>query len=170
MNSHIEQEHDSLAPARGVLRGYLWGLAFWAALIAATVLLLARNSSAGEPDRPAIDTFFAIQKFESAGKLTYLTVLAAADYYLTVENVLKHLDQFHEMNPVLGRQPSRERLALFGAAGLSAVWAISKLDHPLARIIVDSIIATEQVNVWENGYVMARRSSMPVMIVFSYQF
>ncbi len=116
-------------------------------------------------------TVFAVQRMDSAQKISYLGVLAAVDYLQTVNTVVRQPERYREMNPILGEHPTRRSLALFGAAGIATVRALDKyLPEMLAHIVVDSIIMTEQVNVWENQYTINKRTRMPVMIAASYRF
>ncbi len=139
-------------------------------VIALTMLaVLAVPARASESWNP--ETAFGVQHLDSTQKFTYIGVLAVIDYWQTVNTVVRQPDRYRELNPVLGERPTRQSLALFGAVGISAVYALDKyLPETLARIVVDSIIMTEQVNVWENQYAIEGRKRMPVMIAVSYQF
>ncbi len=137
-------------------------------LILAMQIVLAAPAEAEES--PDLRTFFAIQRLDDTQKMLYLGFLAAIDYQQTVASVVKHPDQYSELNPILGRHPGRRELALFGAAGLTAVYVVQRTFYgAFSRVLVDSIIATEQINVWENEYVQYR-SSMPIMVVASFSF
>jgi hypothetical protein len=139
--------------------------------IAIVVFISLTTAHAEETCITNLQTFHAVSKLDNLQKMLYLTVLAAVDYHQTEATVIKQPERYHEMNPVLGKHPSRSALVAFGVAGIAATALISRIDHPLARVLVDSIIVTEQVNVWENEYVMDRRtSSMPVMVVFSMDY
>ncbi len=140
-----------------------------AVLLTALAFVVTLSAQAG--DEMDLNTFFGVQQLSPGSqKLTYLTALAAVDYLQTVSTVVAHPDRNYEMNPLLGRHPRRGALAAFGLGGIAATALISRIDNPLARIVVDSIIATEQANVWENQYAMDRRTSMPVMVVFSFSY
>lgn len=132
------------------------------------MLLFSPYAHAGEAFN--LETFFAIPQLDDLQKIIYLTVLAAEDYRQTVETVVKQPNRYYEMNPVLGKHPGRRDLMLFGAAGIAATAMISRINYSFARILVDSIIATEEANVWENEYAMDRRASMPIMAVMSWRF
>ncbi len=133
-------------------------------------LVLALGTPVFADDSMNIETFFAIEKLDNGQKMFYLGLLSAVDYYQTVETVVKQPGVYREINPILGEHPSRQSLALFGVAGVAAVYAVQRI-FPEARVLVDSIIASEQVNIWENQYSMNRtRMSIPVMVVVSYQF
>ncbi|MCK9420252.1 MAG: hypothetical protein M0R70_12820 [Nitrospirae bacterium] len=138
--------------------------------IAIVVFLSLTTVHAGETRLSNLETFHTISTLDKLQKTLYLTVLAAVDYHQTVRSVIDQPLKYHEMNPVLGEHPSRAALAVFGTVGIAATALISRIDHPLARIVVDSIIATEQVNVWENEHTMDRRTSMPIMVVFSMSY
>ena len=111
-----------------------------------------------------------VSQMNRAQKIAYLTALAFTDYRQTVNTVVKRPGRYQELNPVLGKHPSRASLVAFGVIGVATTALIGQIDHPLARIAVDSIIATEQLNIRENEYSMHRRKSVPIMIVATFQF
>jgi hypothetical protein len=117
----------------------------------------------------SLQTFAVIPRLDATQKITYLTVLAMVDYRQTVDTVVAHPDQYYELNPALGPHPSRAALAAFGILGVGATALLTRVEHPLARIVVDSIIATEQINVYENQNPRGRRG-LPIMIAASIQF
>ncbi len=137
------------------------------------VCMTAFTSYAG--DDMEFDTLLAMQKLNYQQKLSYLAVLAVVDYRQTVTSVVARPDQYQELNPVLGPHPGRKDLLIFGGAGIACVWAIAEYlpDGWIKPVIVDSIVATEQVNVRENRDVDlygSRRTGMPLMVVFSTNF
>jgi hypothetical protein len=133
-------------------------------------LFLAFPLQAPAADAINLEPLVVIAHLENSQKITHLIALALVDYNQTVATVVKQPEQFFEMNPVLGKHPGRTALALFGIAGVAATALVSGIDHPVAEIVVNSIIATEQLNVWENQYVMGSRNTLPIMIVASFPF
>jgi len=119
------------------------------------------------------ETFLAIQKLDGTQKILYLTALSLTDYFQTVSTVIAHPDKYREMNPILGPHPSRAALAAFAIAGVSATAIIGRIGgalSPIARIAVDSIVASEQLNVWQNQYAMGKATRIPVVLMISMQF
>lgn len=140
-------------------------------IIVLALVMLALLAVPARAEELNTETFFAIAKLNDTQKMFYLGLLSAVDYRQTVNTVVKHPDRYCEMNPILGPHPDRRSLALFGMVGLGAVYAAQHtLPEFISRILVDSIIASEQVNVWENQYAISRNASIPVMIVVSYSF
>jgi len=116
----------------------------------------------------SLQTLAVIPRLDATQKITYLTVLALVDYHQTITTLDAHPD-LYELNPALGPHPSRAALVAFGILGVTAVALLTRIEHPLARIVVDSIIATEQINVRENQNPRGRRG-IPIMIATSFQF
>jgi hypothetical protein len=113
-------------------------------------------------------------------ELAVLSSYAIIDYTQSVA-MFYGSDGFYEMNPVLGKRPTRQSMALFGLIGVSVFYALAKtLPDPWKQIFVDSVIASEQMNIednrrvhqgWNNGGPPVRgRSFNGVPIVISFRF
>lgn len=95
-------------------------------------------------------TIFPKEITETAEKLAVVTTFALVDYNQSVDMFYKQTG-YHEVNPLLGRSPSRSELITFGTAGLGALYiAALTLPDPWRQIALDSVIATEQLNIEEN--------------------
>jgi len=82
--------------------------------------------------------------------LALLTSLAMIDYSQSEDMFFDH-DGYHEVNPILGQSPSRQDLLLFGAVGICLSYALTEiLPATWKQIVMDSIIATEKLNIEEN--------------------
>jgi hypothetical protein len=82
--------------------------------------------------------------------LALLTSFAMIDYSQS-EDMFFGRDGYHEVNPVLGQSPTRQDLLLFGAVGLCLSYALTEiLPSTWKLIVMDSIIATEKMNIEEN--------------------
>lgn len=113
-------------------------------------------------------------------ELAVLSSFALIDYTQSVSMFYKS-EGFYEMNPALGKKPSRQNMALFGLIGVTVFYALAKtLPDPWKQIFVDSVIASEQMNIednrrihqgWNNGGPPVRgRSFNGVPIVLSFRF
>jgi hypothetical protein len=157
-------------------RQYVFWLAvkktlFALALGTILVLVVIAAARADERETNGIElsfTPFAAPRLDNAQKIAYLAGMALVDYHQTITTLDAHPD-LYELNPALGPHPSRAALAAFGILGVTATALLTRIDHSLARIVVDSIIATEQINVYENQHPRGRRG-MPIMIAASWQF
>lgn len=83
-------------------------------------------------------------------RLALVASLAVADYNQSVEMFFGN-EGLHEINPILGTSPSRGDLIAFGLVGVGLTYLIYEtLPPPWNRIAVDSIIASERMNIEEN--------------------
>jgi hypothetical protein len=83
-------------------------------------------------------------------RLALVASLAVADYNQSVEMFFGN-EGLHEINPVLGTSPRRGDLIAFGLVGIGLTYVIYEtLPTPWNRIAVDSIIASERMNIEEN--------------------
>ena len=100
-----------------------------------------------------------------------LSFLAAADYHQSCEMFYQR-DGIVEVNPILGENPSRRDMALFGLVSLTLAWLLdSALDEPLKTVFLDSVITSESMNIRENNRILTsglRRDmdAIPIMITF----
>jgi len=186
MNRQQHKQQDQEAREYTAWRAARWTLiALLAGLLLALLVVPARAGEnqfgvpgselgARETAEQNLETFLVLRHLDNVQKISYLAVLAVVDYRQSVDAFFHHpgkpYEHHQEQNPILGPRPSRGELAAFGLAGVAATALISRSDHPLARIVVDSIVATEQVNVWQNQYAMTRQSSLPIMVVMAFQF
>jgi hypothetical protein len=83
-----------------------------------------------------------------------------------------YYDPFTEGNPLLGPRPSRERLLAFGLAGMTvSSLVVTRLPAPWSRIVLDSIVKSEELNVAANmDFLRAGRHQGPIPLVVSLQF
>lgn len=157
-------------------RQYVFWLAvkkslFALALGTILVLVFIATARADEYGTNGIQLNFAplaAPQLDAARKIAYLAGMAMVDYHQTITTLDAHPD-LYELNPALGPHPSRAALVAFGILGVTATALLTRIEHPLARIVVDSIIATEQINVYENQNPRGRRG-LPIMIATSIQF
>jgi hypothetical protein len=87
---------------------------------------------------------------DNTEELALLISLAAADYQQSVD-MFYHSDGYHEINPILGTNPSRTNMLAFGAIGVGLTYLVANtLPKPWRQILLDSVIASEKMNVEEN--------------------
>jgi hypothetical protein len=137
-------------------------------LIVATLVMSATPARAD--DSINFETFTAISKLSGSQKTLYLAALSLTDYRQTDLTVVAHPDRYREINPALGPHPSREALAACTAVSIAAIALLAQIDHPLTKFAVDSAIASEALNVWENQYAMGKATHIPIMLVFSFNY
>ena len=110
---------------------------------------------------------------ENDRKLMTLASLALIDYQQSVKMFYKS-DGHHELNPVLGTNPEREDLMMFGLAGMTLAYGINELmpEGLFKDFLFDSVLATERFNIEENQRVMrtGKRSFECIMLVMSFDF
>jgi len=127
------------------------------------------GTSSAKDDAISLEPLVAIAQLDKTQRIAHLITLAIVDYQQTVAAVIKRPDQFIEMNPILGEHPNRTELAVFGIFGVVTTAMIGEINHPLTEIVVNSIIASEQLNILENQH-MKERTQIPIMIVASFRF
>lgn len=72
------------------------------------------------------------------------------DYNQSVAMFYKN-EGYHEINPVLGPKPSRSGLMAFGVVGAGLFYILAdKVPDPWRQVVVDSIMASERMNIEEN--------------------
>ena len=133
-------------------------------------IILTAIAHADESEFIDYNAVLATTHLEPSQKITCLAVLSIADYFQTVERVVNNPDRYEEKNPLLGKYPRKEQLALFGITGISTAFLISKIENPIAQIAVDSIIASEELNVWINEHSHRGNNTVPIMIVARFTF
>lgn len=83
-------------------------------------------------------------------QLALLISLAAADYKQSVDMFYNN-EGYHELNPILGTNPSRSNMLAFGVIGVGLTYFVADtLPKPWRQIFIDSVIASEQMNIEEN--------------------
>lgn len=87
-------------------------------------------------------------------KLATLAAYAYVDYDQST-GVVTPGGSSVEGNPLLGDHPSREDMLMFGAAGIGLAYIATEiLPEPWDRIVLDSVLASEQFNIEENALVL----------------
>jgi hypothetical protein len=82
--------------------------------------------------------------------MALLTSFALIDYSQSVDMFFNRTG-YHEMNPVLGPNPSRQDLFLFGTIGLCLSYVLTEIVPDTWRqIVIDSIVASEKHNIEDN--------------------
>ena len=78
------------------------------------------------------------------------TALLAADYAQTLE-IAKHPDQFWEMNPILGRHPSEDRVHAYFLTWLAINWLVGdRLPERVSKPFYYTMLAVESWAVTNN--------------------
>lgn len=108
------------------------------------------------------------------GRVATLATMAVIDYNQSCKmfygaNSANH----YELNPVLGRKPSRNDLLAFGVAGVGSVYLLDVImdDSTFKNVLLDSILATEKMNIEWNKQVSetGRRPFNTIMFVMSFE-
>ena len=95
---------------------------------------------------------------DNTEELALLISLAAADYQQSVD-MFYHSEGYHEINPILGTDPSRTNLLAFGVIGVGLTYFIADtLPKPWKQIFFDSVIASEKMNIEENSRAYSGRN------------
>lgn len=106
------------------------------------------------------------QATDNTDKLTMLAIQSFIDYHQTV----KCLDSGGiELNPILGKQPSKTELFTFGLVSNALVFGIDQYFAPsrFKTILIDSIIKTEQVNIeWNKQLLNGHDRPYNTIVVF----
>ncbi len=113
-------------------------------------------------------------KDERLEKLMVLASFAAIDYNQSVDLFFNRTG-YYEINPILGKHPSRRDMLVFGAAGMGLLWGAAELleraGYPrAAQVLVDSALSSEQLNIEDNALVadgrQRRIDAVPVMLTW----
>jgi hypothetical protein len=87
---------------------------------------------------------------ETPQQIALLASFAFVDYTQSVDMFFQN-DGYHELNPVLGPYPSRTELLSFGVIGIGLTYVLAAvLPHAWKDIVIDSVIATERLNIEDN--------------------
>ena len=118
-----------------------------------------------------LSIYGGVARAEDDQRFLLLGLLAAADYHQSCEMFYKR-EGIIEINPILGEKPGRRDMALFGLVSLALVWLLDKeINDPLRTVLMDSIIASESMNVQENSFILnssyhRKLDAIPIMITF----
>lgn len=108
----------------------------------------------------------------AADHLGILLIMAAVDYDQS-SGMFYNRGGYYELNPVLGKQPSRSDMLAFGAIGISVVYLASEfLPESLGKLFMDSVVASEQWNIEDNALLMdgKRRRIEGIPLILSIRF
>jgi len=79
-----------------------------------------------------------------------LASFAVIDYVQSVA-MFYGSEKYRELNPLFGSKPSRNSMALFGIIGVGLSYLIADtLRDPWKQIFVDSVLASERLNIEDN--------------------
>jgi hypothetical protein len=94
---------------------------------------------------------YVLSREERLGHETaLLTSFALIDYTQSVAMFFGS-GSYRELNPMLGTKPTRQSMALFGIIGVGLFYLFADtLSEPWKQIFVDSIIASEGMNIDDN--------------------
>jgi hypothetical protein len=83
-------------------------------------------------------------------ELGVIASFAFIDYNQSVTMFYKN-EGYYELNPVLGPKPSRGGMIAFGVIGTGLFYLLANnLSEPWRQVVVDSIIASERMNIEDN--------------------
>jgi len=83
-------------------------------------------------------------------ELGVIASFACIDYDQSVTMFYKN-EGYYELNPILGSRPSRGSMMAFGAIGTGLFYLFANnLSEPWRQVVVDSIIASERMNIEDN--------------------
>ena len=126
----------------------------------------SRNERAISTNAP--DPFLSRQ----AEGMAVLAVFAAIDYDQSCKMFFERKGYF-ELNPILGKYPTRKELAAFGILGLGTVYLLqSVMPDAMSRVFLDSVLESQQMNIEENVRVKnnQRRQISGIPIILSIRF
>jgi len=117
---------------------------------------------------------------KTAEGMAFLFSMALIDYNQSVDMFFRE-EGFVEINPILGAHPSRGEMAAFGLISVGLTYLlIEVLPERWRRIAIDSIIASEKMNIEENrrvyqgwntgGPPLRGRAINGIPIVLSFRF
>lgn len=108
---------------------------------------------------------------ERMEKFLILATYAAIDYNQSAGWVTPGGGTY-ELNPALGKHPTRQDMLAFGAVGMGLLYLASEvLPEPWDRIVVDSAVTTEGFNIEDNVRAMeGRRRMEAIPIIITVRF
>jgi|GEM_PF-5372803 len=87
---------------------------------------------------------------KTAESMAFLFSMALIDYNQSVDMFFRE-EGYVEINPILGAHPSRSEMAAFGLISVGLTYLlIEVLPERWRRVAIDSIIASEKMNIEEN--------------------
>ena len=85
-----------------------------------------------------------------AEQIAVLASFAVVDYQQSVA-MFYESNGYYELNPLLGTSPGRVELISFGVVGVGLVYfAVEMLPEGWRQVVMDSIVATERLNIEDN--------------------
>ena len=112
------------------------------ALLLAVMLMTAGSAAHGEEQRPAWS--------DRMMSFAMLTAYAAIDFDQSAGWVTPGGGTY-ELNPALGKHPTRQDMLAFGVVGIGLLYLASEvLPEPWGRIVLDSAVSSEQFNIEDN--------------------
>jgi hypothetical protein len=86
-------------------------------------------------------------------KLGVIAAFTLIDYSQSV-TMFSGTGGYYELNPILGPNPSKSDMIVFGAMGLGLSYFLAEtLSDPWRQVVLDSIAASERMNIEENRQV-----------------
>ena len=150
--SQLRKEQNRARRENLAFRAACWIiLAFF---IGCMIVIMANAAHATESDR--------LQKF------SVLASYAAIDYSQSAD-LFYHRSGYYEINPILGKQPSRRDMLAFGAVGMALLYFSTKiLPDSWSNVLIDSAISSEGWNIEDNVLVSnayhRRINAVPVIV------
>jgi hypothetical protein len=111
---------------------------------------------------------------EKTQTILALAAFAAIDYNQSCDMFYSR-QGYYEINPVLGKHPSRRGMLVFGTAGIGLLWGgaeiLERAGYPrAARVLVDSALSSEQWNIEDNVLVAdgkhRRIDAIPIVLTW----
>ena len=140
-----------------------------------SVLLVSVSEGLYQPKDPIEAITFRTPAPSTRGQelmvgMGLMGAFAAIDYSQSVE-MFFHRKGYHELNPVLGRHPSRVSMLSYGIAALAMLYVgTTQLPEPWGRILLDSAISSEAWNIEDNQRIMEglprRINAIPIILTF----
>lgn len=101
-------------------------------------------------------------------RIVELAVYSIIDYRQSTEMFFER-EGYYELNPILGKEPTRQDMLVFGGVGIMLVYLLSdNLPEPWGTILLDSVITSEQKNIEQNQRLLNNFTrdydSIPIMI------
>lgn len=116
------------------------------------------------------------QGSERVEKMALLTAYAVIDYRQSCEAFYTTDGYFPygpELNPILGKTPTRRDMIVFGAAGISVLAvALYVLPESWGDVLLDSALTTQGANIEANQTILQdmniRRTALPIMLTWRF--
>lgn len=145
-----------------------------------TVLPFSINLDKGIMNGLSTQQYQVTRQQKVAQEVGVILSFAAIDYAQSV-SMFYGSGNYQELNPIFGKKPSRESMALFGVVGVGLFYLVAEyFPEPWRQIAIDSVISTERINIEDNrrvyqgwnagGPPIRGRSFHGVPIVLSFRF